>query len=86
MSARTTITVRGLLALVFASALTGCAERPQDLGMGGATSSKAKADAKPWQADPTPFATGGFTKGDQKAWETALRQRAQGQNEYTRAR
>lgn len=86
MSPRLTASARVLAALALGLMLSACAERPQDLGVGGATSSKAKADTKPWQADSTAYATGDFAKGDQKAWEQALRQRAQSQNEYTRSR
>ena len=69
------------VALSAAAGLTACAERPQVSG-GGA--SRAQADAKPWQAERGAYTAGQWEKGDRKAWETALRTRAQGQNEYVR--
>lgn len=69
-----------LLAAVIMSALVGglaaCGERPQDITYKQG-SYQGKPDMRPW--DNEPF------KGDQKAWELALKDRAQAQNEYKRA-
>ena len=50
-------------------------ERPQDITYKQGTY-QGKPDSRPW--DNEPF------KGDQKAWELALKDRAQSQNEYKR--
>ena len=69
-----------LLAAAIASALVGglaaCGERPQDITYKQGTY-QGKQDTRAW--DNEPF------KGDQKAWELALKDRAQSQNEYKRA-
>jgi hypothetical protein len=81
MSGRTT----GVLVVAAAALLAvGCAEKPQAAGQPHA--SRAKADAKPWAGEPTPYSAGGFDKGDRTSWEKALHSRAQSQNEYVRSR
>ena len=67
------------LACVCAFVLSGCGEDPKQLGQ--ATTYKqgkyqGKPDTRPWENAPF--------KGDQKAWELALKDRAQSQNEYKR--
>ena len=64
-----------LSALAVAGIVSGCGERPQviDYKQG---QYQGKPDSRPW--DNAPF------KGDQKAWELALKDRAQSQNEYKR--
>jgi len=56
--------------------LAACGERPQVITYKQG-SYQGKPDARPW--DNAPF------KGDQRAWELALKDRAQTQNEYKRA-
>ena len=73
MSARL---VAALVATGLAGALAGCGERPQVITYKQGTY-QGKPDSRPW--DNAPF------KGDQKAWELALKDRAQSQNEYKRA-
>ena len=73
MSARL---VAALVATGLAAALAGCGERPQVITYKQGTY-QGKPDSRPW--DNAPF------KGDQKAWELALKDRAQAQNEYKRA-
>ena len=69
-------------ALIIASAialslgLAACGERPQVITYKQG-SYQGKPDSRPW--DNAPF------KGDQRAWELALKDRAQTQNEYKRA-
>ena len=58
-----------------ASVLAACGERPQDINYKQGVY-QGKPDSRPW--DNAPF------KGDQKAWEIALKDRAQAQNEYKR--
>ena len=55
--------------------LAGCGERPQDIAYKQGVY-QGKPDTRAW--DNPPF------KGDQKAWELALKDRAQSQNEYKR--
>jgi hypothetical protein len=61
--------------------LAGCAEKPQ-------TTTAKKSDHKAWEgvvaADGTNVSAG-WKPGDEKSWEAQLRQRAQGQNEYSRS-
>jgi hypothetical protein len=59
----------------FVGGLAACGERPQDITYKQGTY-QCKVDTRPW--DNEPF------KGDQKAWEIALKDRAQAQNEYKR--
>jgi hypothetical protein len=70
-------------ALAVALLLAGCGEKPQDpqTRQVGRTVTR---DTKPWDADPTRFTAAGFTKGNQAAYEDALKQRMLGQNEYVR--
>jgi hypothetical protein len=48
---------------------------------------KGKSDTKPWENEPggSLYTTSRWNKGDKASWETALKARNQGQNEYTRA-
>ena len=48
---------------------------------------QGKPDTKPWDNEPgaSLYTTSKWTKGDQGSWETAVKTRNQGQNEYTRA-
>jgi hypothetical protein len=64
--------------------LTACAEKPPVPGQ--PLASRAKADAKPWEGQPTAFAAPELQKGDRDAWAKALRTRAESQNEYVRSR
>ena len=63
------------IACAFACGLAACGERPQEITYKQGTY-QGKPDTRPW--DNEPF------KGDQKAWEIALKDRAQAQNEYKR--
>ena len=70
--ARLTLTVIAVAGVVV---LAGCGERPQviDYKQG---QYQGKADQRPWEGAPF--------NGDQRAWELALKDRAQTQNEYKR--
>lgn len=68
------------LSLILAAAfvLAACGEKPQ-------TSTARKSDDKPWQGTPSAYAAQDYKGGDQAAWEQQLKNRANAQNEYTRA-
>ncbi len=83
-----TIVVRLLvagLALLAVGLVSGCGARAQ-VAAYKSGKSQAKPDTKPWDNDPGTalYTTSKWTGGDQASWETALRTRAQGQNEYNR--
>jgi hypothetical protein len=65
-----------LLAGAFALPLSGCGEADQVI-VYKQGKYQGKPDAKPWDNDQF--------KGNQVAWETAIKTRNQSQNEYTRA-
>ena len=68
-----------LLALLAAACLlAACGEKEQTAGT-------RKADGKPWEASRSVYLADGWKTSDQAAWEQQMRQRAQGQNEYSRA-
>ena len=64
-----------VIVLAFVGGLAACGERPQEITYKQGTY-QGKPDTRPWDNDPF--------KGDQKAWELALKDRAQSQNEYKR--
>jgi hypothetical protein len=67
-------------ALAAVLALGACTETPQT-----ATTTK-KVDAKPWQGASSPYTAPGWQQGDEASWEQQLRNRTQGQNDYSRGR
>ncbi|HEY6087131.1 MAG TPA: hypothetical protein VIV84_05270 [Burkholderiaceae bacterium] len=73
MSMRSTIALAMLAACAAA-----CTEQAQT-----ATPAK-KADAKPWEGAQGGNVAAGWKAGDKDAWETQMRLRVQGQNEYSR--
>ena len=70
-------------ALAVALLLAGCSEKPQD-PQTREVGKTVTRDTKPWDAEPTRFTATGFTKGSQAAYEDALKQRTEAQNEYIR--
>jgi len=69
--------VRAALALAVAAALVvACGEKPQE--------SSHKADSHPWENANAGFMANGYKAGDAAAWDTQIKQRTQGQNEYAR--
>lgn len=66
-------------AALLAMALLGaCSERPQE-------HSARKNDAASWQGTGSAYVVPGWSPGDQKSWETQMRNRAlRGQDEYGR--
>ncbi len=57
--------------------LAACGDKPQ-------TVSKKKADAAAWEGASPAYNDKGWKPGDESSWEAQIRNRAQGQNEYTR--
>jgi hypothetical protein len=57
----------------------GCGDKAQVAG------DQRKVDDKAYEAAATGMAVGDWKSGDQKAWETQLKSRAQNQNEYNRS-
>jgi hypothetical protein len=43
-----------------------------------------KPDTRPWESEKTAFTDTKLTKGDKAAWESALKARAQAQNEFAK--
>lgn len=71
---------RALIASVSAVCLlAACAEKPQQLGA-------RVSEAGAYQGPTSPgFSSSGWKAGDRDSWETHMRARMQGQNEYSRA-
>ncbi|MDP3082816.1 MAG: hypothetical protein Q8N44_03855 [Rubrivivax sp.] len=65
-------------AIAAAVVLSACTEQPQ-------TTSVRKSDTKAWDAAQNPYVAAGWKAGDQASWEEQMRQRVQGQNEYSRS-
>ena len=73
------MTTRITGALLGAALVLGaCGEKAQ-------TASARKSDAKPWETAQSAYLAEGWKGGDKAAWEQQLRERAQNQNEYSRA-
>lgn len=72
-------------ALAGASALglAGCGEN-QQVTVYKQGKYQGKPDTQPWTNVPPEWSTSQWSKGDRDSWETALRKRAQVQNEYVR--
>ena len=58
--------------------LAACSEKPQ-------TASVRKADSRAFQGPDDGYAAPGWKIGDEASWEAQMKNRAQGQNEYSRA-
>jgi hypothetical protein len=69
------------LALVSTAILAqaGCGEKAQ-------TVTVRKVDSKIWTGADNAFAAPGWKTGEQAAWEEQVRNRAQAQNDYARAK
>ena len=74
-----TIACIGAVAIVFGLAACGESEQVVRYQQGKYS---GKPDGKPW--DNEPVADAKWTKGDKLSWETQIKQRNQGQNEYKR--
>ena len=71
---------RLLMAVGVATLLAGCGERTQT-----AQAPVKKSDGKAWDTTQTPYVAPGWKPGDQASWESQMRERVQGQNEYSRS-
>jgi hypothetical protein len=73
------------VALIALTGLSGCGEKDQVI-MYEQGKYQGKPDTKPWNDSPgdSIYTTSTWTKGDKSSWETALKARAQGQDEYAR--
>ncbi len=56
-----------------------CGEKPQ-------TAATRKPDTKVWSGADNAFAASGWKAGDQASWEEQMRNRAQAQNDYAKAK
>jgi ABC-type uncharacterized transport system auxiliary subunit len=64
--------------LTFAALLAACGEKPQ-------TATTRKLDVTPSAGSQVAgFTASGWKQGDATSWETQIKKRAEGQNEYTR--
>ena len=74
------------MAVLIVGLVSGCGERSQVVTYKSGKY-QGKPDTKPWDNEPGAalYTTSKWTGGDQASWETAIRTRAQGQNEYNRA-
>jgi hypothetical protein len=71
------ITLAAVSAAILAQA--GCGEKAQ-------TATQRKVDTKIWSGADNAFGASGWKTGDQAAWEEQMRNRAQAQNDYARAK
>ena len=75
---------RAALLLAAALLVAACSrESASPLGPAPGTY-RGAPDQKPWDSAPQPWSTSTWKQGDRDSWLAALRQRAQGQNEFTR--
>ncbi len=75
--------IKLLSAAVLAIVLTGCGEKSQDLTKGAAGSSVTR-DTRAYDGEGSKYAISTFKRGDKTAWETHMKTRIQGQDEYSR--
>ena len=73
------MSVRGVACVLLSGLfLVACSEKPQ-------TATHRKADGHAYDGTTDGFAAAGWKAGDAASWEQQIRNRAQGQNEYSRA-
>ena len=72
-------------ALAVTAGLAGCGETEQVI-VYQQGKYQGKPDTRPWENEPAAslYTTSKWSKGDKGSWETALRSRSRGQNEYVR--
>lgn len=66
--------------ILAAFALTACTEKPQTV-----QAAVKKSDSKASDGAANPYVAAGWKAGDPESWEQQMRNRARGQDEYTRA-
>lgn len=69
---------RWVFVLLAAGAMAACSEKPQT------NESKRKADAHAYEGAASAFTASGWKAGNEASWEQQMKNRAQGQNEYSR--
>ena len=78
--------VRAALVAMALAGVSGCMEVEQSSGGQKLGKYQGKPDGRPWDNDP--LAVGGgsakWSKGDKLSWETQIKARNDGQNEYKR--
>jgi predicted small lipoprotein YifL len=77
-------TSAALLALAATFTLGACGDKPQEATAVKSGKYAGKPDTPPWQGDALVFSARDFKQGDRESWDSALRARAQAQNEYNR--
>ncbi len=72
-------------ALLVAFGIAACGEREQVI-VYKQGKYQGKPDSKPWENDPAAslYTSSKWTQGDKASWESAVKTRNLGQNEYTR--
>ena len=70
-------------ASAFGLIVAGCGEKSQDMVKGAAGSSVTR-DTRSYEGDGSKYALTTFKRGDKTAWETHMKTRIQGQDEYSR--
>ena len=74
-----------LVAVIAAFGVTGCMEVEQSATGQKQGKYQGKPDGKSWENDPLAYAgSGTWTKSDKASWETQIKARNDGQNEYKR--
>jgi hypothetical protein len=78
--------VRALVIAIAAVAVSGCMEVEQNAGGQKLGKYQGKPDGRSWDNDPLAIGSGNakWTKGDKLSWETQIKARNDGQNEYKR--
>jgi hypothetical protein len=82
-SMKTSAGIKLLSAALLAAALAGCGEKSQDLTKGAAGSSVTR-DTRAYEGEASKYALTTFKRGDKASWETHMKTRMQGQDEYSR--
>jgi hypothetical protein len=75
-----------VIAIAASFGLTGCMEVEQNAAGSKQGRYQGKLDGKPWDNDPLAAGAGNgkWSKGDKVSWETQIKARNNGQNEYKR--
>jgi hypothetical protein len=74
---------KGVGIALIAVVLTACGEKTQELSKGVAGSTVTR-DTRAYEGDGSKYALTTFKRGDKTAWETHMKTRMQGQDEYSR--
>ncbi len=80
---KTSAGIKLVSAVVLGMALAGCGEKSQDLAPGPAGSSVTR-DTRAYEGEASKYSLNTFKRGDKTSWETHMKTRMQGQDEYSR--